>query len=509
LEQFDSVTEATYGVLWDVALETHARYQQYGYELLVNELRNQLNAAPTTLSEQEREDLLHPDTDGILYGIMFTEENQLVPTYGQELLRRFLKERSIVRPLRKALLDHGHTGSYPTELLDIVQEATRRASRIESLSTLPAHVALPERGDIKIEPQIFIPTTINWVDGWIRGQRPGDANGLLGAYGAGKTTAMFQLAVANARHEAAETLAVGKRPRLSVILNYEEPRSKYERKIWSAATNIAHPRLANLTDWSSLSSIHRGNLQDYELRLPENSGQSGPVRGEMERWDDAMSWLNMSLVVCDMSGSEAYHDAGKGYVDEICRVLERLMDRFQTGLRCVTIDYAGLVCRRHLVSKNINEDRLRHFLGNFGDLCRTRVSEPYQCTTWVAHQLSADANKKSPTSPVHFTDSAEARNFAENLAVCGCIGARDRATNCTLLNWDKVRYAEQLSTYPILKINGDFCRLDDVSHRYSVDSSARRFLTADDANQIVGATVAADTAPPPRRSLLNRTTVND
>jgi hypothetical protein len=68
---------------------------------------------------------------------------------------------------------------------------------------------------------------------------------------------------------------------------------------------------------------------------------------------------------------------------------------------------------------------------------------------------------------MHHSDAAEARNFAEHMAVCGCLGVVDHNSGCLRLNWSKVRYFRDPSrTPPILRFDADFCRMVDVSTQF-------------------------------------------
>jgi len=492
-EYFDRTTEPHYAVLWGALVEAHARYGTLNYECVSNFVLNRLTASPDTVSPGMRTALLQPDRNGIIYNGLHSADTDLVPELGRDILRKFLRERGVIQPLR-TLFNQGGGRTFISDMPELLNSAVSELGRIESLRTMPIAKSMPARGSEFPPPIIYEPTGLQFIDLFTRGQRRGDANGLLGVYGGGKTTLGLQIAVESARLAAAEG-----NQELSVYLSYEESESKVLPRIWANAGSIRKAKLESVfveENWDLLSTLT--NLEPYERELTGSA--PGMVLSESERWDQARTLLDGHFVLFDMSGSENYPGAGAGYVDEIVGLLERLVRDRNASLRTVIVDYAGLVCRRHMEANDIAEERLRYFLGGLGDTLRRQVANRFNCTVWLLQQLNAEQPTKSPTTLLHHTNAAEARNFAENLAVCGCLGTIDRSTGCLMLNWSKVRYhSERTRPAPILQIDQHFCRFVDVSTEYTADPQCHTFLDASDARTIYGG-IDGDVPPrnPPR-----------
>jgi hypothetical protein len=463
--------------------ELYDRYGTFTYEALSNLIVDRVHASPEVLTQNMHTALLQADRQGIIYSSMNCPAAELMPDLGRDMLRRFLRERAVIHPLRRILnqaAGQAHVQNFP----ELLSGAMTELGRIEALRTTPVAEPLPARGSELPPPITYVRTGLTFIDDFTNGQRRGDANGLLGVFSGGKTTLGLQLAVESARRANAEG-----NQELSVFLSYEEPESKVRPLFWANACNIRRAKVERVLaerNWGVLTTPT--NLEQYEYELAGASAQlGGTVLSETERWDEARPWLNHCFAFLDMSGSGDNPGAGSGYVDEIVGSLERLLHDRNTTLRTVVLDYAGIMCLRYMDAHNIEEEKLRSYLGRLGDRIRRRVSEHFNCTAWLLHQFNADQATKSPTALLHHTHSAEARNFAENLAVCGCLGPIHKPTGCLTLNWSKVRYSSVGSRpAPILQIDGDFCRMADVSTLYTPDPTSGQFLDSSIARTIQG-----------------------
>jgi len=483
VELFDRVREPHWAVLWATLYDLDKDYGGWAYESLVHAVSHRQRQDASAMSPRSWDALLRPDEQGIIFSTFASRESDMMPDYGRNLVRQFLQERTVVMPLTRVMRSSGD--AYVQNFSQLLAEANARASRIDAVRELPAGLGMPAIGSPLPPPIPVIPTTLTYFDRHIEGRRRGDANGILGVRGAGKTTMGIDLAITEAKNCFARRAAGGP-DLLSVFMSYEEPEEKLIRRCWSNATKIRSSKLDMLTDWNMLTTA--ANLDEYERNMEAVLTPNQIVMGERERYEEAMVWFNRHFVFVDMSGSGRYPKAGRGGVDEIVAMLNRVQEERNQGIDSVVIDYAGLVCRRYMTDRNIPADNIRHYLGPMGDRIRCEVAIRFDCTAWIMHQLASDQGKRSATTKLTDLDAAEAHNFAENLAACGCLGVADPRTGCQLFNWSKVRYRKQWEHAPsVIMLDGAFCRFNDVSARYRADSVTRSFMNPNESQVVYGA----------------------
>lgn len=479
---FDRVREPHWAVLWATMLDLDAQFGDWTYESIAHAISVRQRQDPSAMPNPYWDALMRPDDQGIVFSTFCVRQEDLMPNYGRELIRKFLQERTVIQPLTRHLRQTGD--AYALNFTQLVAEAHNRISRIDSVRQVPIGGTMPAFGSALPPPIPKRPTGITYIDRHIQGQRRGDCNGVLGIRGAGKTTLGMHMAVRHAR-QCFEAFLRGEGSELSVFFSYEEPESKLQRRIWSNAAEVAWSTLDQLTDWSELSTGE--HLKDYEQSRRAVAAAGGVVLGERERYEEACHWLNSHFVFLDMSGSEAFPNAGRGGVPEIVSMLNRLQDEREMKISQVVFDYAGLIVRRNMADRGMSPDGIRHELGPFGDRIRQEVSIRYNATSWVLHQMSSDQGKRSPTTLLTDLDAAEAHNFGENMAAVACLGSADPNTKCQLLNWSKVRYLNRLEVAPsVVMLNGEFYRFDDVSDRYRPDTVTRTFVNPSEAQAIMG-----------------------
>jgi hypothetical protein len=471
---FDTVREPHWAVLMATMLDLDAQFGRWSYESLAHAISVRQRQDPSAMPATHWDLLMRPDEQGVVFSSFCVRPEDIMPDYGRELVRQFLNERLVARPLARHLRSSGD--AHVREFAAMVSEASARLTQINAVRELPAAATtMPVFGEALPLAVPLIPTGIPYVDRFCKGRRTGDCNGVLGAFGAGKTTFAINMAVTEAKNFYMKSLIPGATPELSVLFSYEEPEQKLIRRVWSNAAQIPWDTLEEMTDWHTLSTAR--SLKQYEHEMFAVAGANTILQGERERYEEAMQWVNRHFVFLDMSGSERYPSAGRGGVAEMSTVLDRLQQERGMKVGTVVADYAGLICRRQMAANNISPDQMRHHLGPLGDRIRQEVAIKYNLTAWIMHQMASDQGKKSATTPLSHLDAAEAHNFAENMALCACLGVVDKRTGCQLLNWSKVRYRKQWEHAPaVLKLDGQFCRFNDVSDRYRPDTVTHTFI---------------------------------
>lgn len=479
--QFHPMMEQHYRLLWNVVCSVRERYDTYRREDLLTECHRFLSANPGVMLPQQQEMLLRPDQYGLIYSAFAVADVNL--PYCRHILQEFLQERTIAGPLRQ-FMDSVAMGQYPHDLDDFLDLVNQQRDRIRGIQQLPLVVPVPDLHTQLESPSIMHPTGLDWFDSRVGGIREGDAIGIIGVTGSGKSTLAAHLACSIANRAYVEALTQGRQqPDITALFTYEESAKKMMPRVWSAALKIRRSKLETLTrPWEQLSGPH--NMEEYERLMQP---QSGEQLCEQQRWEEGRVWLNRSLDIFDMSGSSEFPYAGTGYLSEIAATLETRCQQLGTGIRCVIIDYAGLVAKRHMNMQDIPDERLRHFLAQFGDDCRRQIAEKFNCVVIIMHQVAAQEGGRNPTSLLTHTMASESKAFAENLALCAAMGVPDQGTGCRRLNFSKCRYAKQEQIQPVtLRINDEFAILEDVGSRYVVSEAGRSFMSREQSERFHG-----------------------
>jgi hypothetical protein len=452
-------------------------------------MREQQDVIMTPDSERE---LFTPAPGGFFWNMTKSECTNPHVEYARQILQHFLVERTVVHPLRKFVSGQ----SYPGNIGDLVRIVGDQASRITRMNELPVVPVSPQRGSTLYTPVVAYKSTgVAFIDRSLGGgQVDGDVIGLIGATGSGKTMLAIQIAVEGARQCWVDAGHGDQTPEFVTYISVEEQGLKLRPRIWSAAFSIKLSKLRTMASWDGLTTT--ANLDDYErhgLMTRANRGGEAPrmeVSSESDRYDAEQGMLERCFALLDFSGVGEYQTAGRGYIDEVISALDRVQQLRGQSLRTVVVDYAGLLVERFV---GLADDReIRFWLNRVGDEFRMRVATRFNCTVWLLHQLRGAAGDASPLKLMTHHDAAETKDFANNLAVCCCLGVADPTTGCRRLNWSKTRNTRNESVPPVtLRIHDHFAIMEDVGDRFTIDAPSRRFISREQLEEYGGTPIPA------------------
>lgn len=465
-------------IMYEALCLSHDRYNGATYETVASIVSDMLaQDQRVILTDVQQQIIFRRDEHGLIWQICNPTDVATEITnraFSRDLLRRFAHERTIVEPLRH-VMNPGFNQGVPAGLDKFLTTINTQQSRLSTLNLIPEANLTPSIGTPLVSSSVFVKTGVPFIDEPFKGQRVGDCNGIIGPTGGGKTTLAVHMAVAGAKQAWAEAQLSGQTPGLTIFITAEESAEKLRPRIWSAFFSIPRSKLEVLTDWGELTQP--GRLDPYELKMQDAQQYK---LSEIERYQLCAPQLESCLRVLDLSGSEAFPNAGAGYIPELVSYLSR----YQVPIRAVYIDYAGIFCERFMQSQGMDEKNYRYLLKTFGDRCRLEIAARFNCTVWVLHQLKGAVGKAAPTKLMHHSEAGESADFANNMAVCGCLGIADPHTGCRRLNWSKCRYVSADKIVPpTLRINDQFALMEDVSTLF-LPTDSGQFLSPSDRREV-------------------------
>jgi hypothetical protein len=397
------------------------------------------------------------------------EKQRAERNYCEDILRRFLNARLIKNALQTAL-----NKGISTEAVDIdelLSSFSKQSQRVRHVGAVIENAAaLPEFGSPIELPPPPEPTNVPWIDSFLGGIRPGDLIGCLAPFGGGKTTMLISAAV-----RIAENYHLTEQNKLAVFVGFEDGADKTRHLCWSSAAHIQRSLFVTQESakfWDNFSTAT--TLKDYEFKLPEN--QNGKIfLGERERWMAISDWYNKNFVYLDFAHSNVTSSRGGGGPAELAEALYRLQEERKCEIGFVAIDYAGLLVERMLSAEGgfamaaKMQESMWRYIKLLPDQLRRHISDPFNATILIAHQLApGDIRTYPPSKYVHHHDSQGGKSFAENLHSCFCLGVRDVDSRVCTIHYSKIRASLPTSPLGFIRIHDHYVDVNLVTDKYKI-----------------------------------------
>lgn len=478
---FSLVTEARYALLWAAALATAERSNgilpEPGAELavamdLTSKIDNSAGGEFTPEAAESSIDLL-----AWIFGF---ELDQLNPAYYKIMVQDLIVERTIIGAMSRDMTLARDIGR-PVDILKSLENYNQKLQSVlldhskVGQTAFPANIRPKKLGKFSTG-ELFMDSYMNG------GQAPGEVYVILGPTGLGKTTMAVMLTVSTARvWNGAFLKGVIPAPKISCFFTWEQDLERLRHRFWAFAAKIDSSRLELFADEATELST-RGHLEAYELLefADQIRADGGPDRfeGEYERLQGAVQELGDCVSIFDFSGAAENPRLGEGGLDEVAAVLHG-MQKEGKDIGVVVLDYANAAVRRMLAAKGEDPSNMRHYLANFCNECRSKIAIPFKCPVWVLNQLNTESNRKAPTAEQHHSYASECGNFAENAWFAFVFSTKDKVNNTCRLYCSKERRAKGDLPPVILKIEGNFCRMRDVSATYAVNEPDKQYSPRD------------------------------
>jgi hypothetical protein len=431
--------------------------------------------------------LFSDNPPGLLQQIYTADITRGSEEYARQLLLQFLHERIVSDAFLRLQVDIGD--NVLTNFGRVTEVIRQKELAVSALGIDPVSSAAPEGW---IPPAVFKkPTGILFLDKFLRGgHRAPETYAVLGVTGAGKTTLACQLCIScgaldrmwaadPSTHPGAEpddqstwgSLGWPYECGHTYLFHYEMSEADLRVKLWSSAAHIDLDRIAMMGHPSFTGLSASANLTPVERALYEQSLQGGSageveVLAEQERLVRAQARLRVNVHQIDMTGDK-HQGIGIGYVPEIASILER---ERQKGRRiaCVCVDYADACIDRHTLDKDLKYA----MLSQFGRRAEHEIGAAFQTPVWIFQQLSGESNSRTVATKQHHSNAAGCKSFANACWFAFNIGTEDPKTGCRYFTCSKARRSD-LGQPPIIRIDGGFNQLIDMSGKYMCDSRGR------------------------------------
>lgn len=389
--------------------------------------------------------------------------------YGVALLKRFLRERTVVDAVKRAMDVAGD--KTPTNFADMLGEMTKRSARIDGIggSNVVSFDSLPEFMEVKEPYTSGNPVFDYFMDG---GQCVGELIAHFQPQKGGKTFTCIDQVVNVAgyfdrlQRDGGEELYVN-------YMFYEMSPKEIKDRVFSRGGDVDYDRLQykirTHNDYSRAGSLLDYEIQMYKDRRVPNRDD---LPGEFERLSAFNAGPGRWIRAVDM---RATGDSSLGTM-LTDGVVSHLDNEIAGGRRpgMVIIDYAGYAVRNYLYAKGMDPDRHTRstLVRFFAEL--VNVAAKYNVPVWVVHQFSANMQKAAPSYTPSTTDASEARTLGENAQFTFCGGKPlkiGRERQVSTMSCDLSRRGGHGGEQRIMGLEYRFGRVSDVTDRYVVNQS--------------------------------------
>lgn len=394
-----------------------------------------------------------------------------------------LLEEQLQRELQQHASDENSLSMFP-----MLEHFSKEAGRIASVSMGSIGELFSDDDSDLEDDELFVARTTtgcDFLDHYMGGSSPGEVYGFAAPYGVGKTTLSVQLAVnqiANLRSHRQDVAAKEHRRAEDIklptiyLVYYEEPIISVKQRLLSCAGQLPKSLFEERNIRNNMSTSVRGNYKPYERELFRDAFATAtpdkPVAGEAERYRTAKQLINSCIRVLDFTGANPVYSAASADMSRgiAAAIAADQQATGNPGVSAVLVDYAVAAAYRHCLHRNLDPDRaMRNLVGRFPLMLINDVCAPYNCFGWCFTQLNTESNNLAPGQAPKTTALAEARNFFENCTFGFMLGTAT-PDGLTVISAKKFRRRSAQSDR-IIRVRGDFSRLEDTNNRYRVENN--------------------------------------
>lgn len=465
-------------------------YDEFGmlpdYELLRSEIQEAMVEDPAALDLDEVKrlnDFLEYafDEDAFEKGDVAT--SRVYTQWAIKKARRFLQDH-LAEQVQHTIVN---ADGVVEDVAALFAKCHERVEAIDALAGSKVIEPFPEgwdhRGGIPL-----VSTGIPFIDPFLGGgHAPGEVYVAMGPYGSCKTTLAVMGVVEAALHgwTTAQSDPTTDRVGIGFLLSYEAPVDNELRlRALSYAARIHRDSLETMEHLGSLSTSK--HLKDYEKKLFRVQLAKGEkVLGERDRARRAMTWLNQHLCMIDMTGNDPDHrGAGGGFVEEAARAVAAECRRRNAYPTAVWVDHADAMTDAYMASAGLDPKEKTEKLKHLPLRARRQIAVKLSCPVWIMHQLTGEANSRSPGTRMKYTDASGCKAFGQYADFVFTIGTLTK-DSLGVFACEKHRRKPPMAD-TIIRVDGAYHRVRGTRGKYMVSPDRRGIISVEDARVVGG-----------------------
>lgn len=455
-------------------------------EFLVNDIQSLVNANRDLLDEDELDHLsgiIEGAYDSELFSVDISASKEHAK-FAIQTAQTFLHENQA-----KKVSEAAYDGTLPGSLPKLLEEELRRSREIETLTDGRSTLPFGEGWD-KIPKPVLQPTNVAVFDRFLGGgQLDQEVYLFMAPYGSSKTTTAVQSICEGAKIcralEVSKRTKGGKKP-FCIYATYETGREEFRVRCLSYLARIPFERLNNLQDFSLLRDS--GEPLKYEKKIfAAKLRANQEIIPEKERIRLAVELMNEYVAFVDMTDSDEDPMVGIGGMEELARTIRtELRKRNDSYVHVVWVDHISDMADAENDANNGDMQGLTLILRKCVRQARDKIAKSFDTKVWLLHQLDGQANKKGSTAKLGNADAEFCKSIAKNanFAFVATKPTEDKRQLC-IFRMSKHRRRPPIKE-AVVRVNGRFCRIEDASDKFALDTNRHQFVQKSDLEMITG-----------------------
>ncbi len=432
----------------DLKTAVNERFEALG-DAVTNEQWNEVLASPSKKGDRGKVGLLYHAYRGV-------KDGDYSAAGALKLLRRFLEERGVDAPIKRALLASGNSVINYKPLLD---KASRVSEQVEGIGA-DTGATLASTAAKKQEVFDVVETKLPYLSSFLNGGFMSPAiYGITAGTGYGKSTMVHQIAVSVAQAFLVRAEKKCEAPREAMVFSFEDDERRMFVRSMAHTALISKDFMMHVVDPETQL---RRYPSEYDHILAKEKGKSPEeFPCEYDRYRAVIETLiNYSYYDMTQPG------CGDGGVDEICGKIAQFVEL--TGRRpgLVVVDSIDLLTENWLRSQHGAVDVKQLVPSEIPAVVhrlRKQIGVAYGCTVLVTNQLAGADLKKSSGARLDHSNAGNSKSWGKGLDGHWVLGKPTLDDFVSMFLCTKDRHGGNVGKYAMIRLDGLFGRWLDAS----------------------------------------------
>lgn len=397
---------------------------------------------------------------------------------------RFIQESAASTLADRVSIDRG---TVPDNMPALLEKYHNEVVAAEAIQQPRDSRVFPDGWDVKKRFKLFS-TGFSILDRLLNKQRAGEVYGVLGISGVCKTTLAVKSIVAMAESCAAKEALGETRDGCRYVVfyvTYETDKEEFGERCIACHAGIRRDDLINMDSMESLPGPNDPIPEDDKVKFARQI-ELGTYVCQRDRAMAAVKLINDYVVFVDYSAMDPDMDVddtwGTGGIREVASFVQTTVRTQKVWPMVLWLDHiSGMI---NMIEDAPNDDpnkKLHREIAKAAGLSRRLIAKKYECPVWLLHQFNGVSNKKVTGAKLHHTDAEGCKSFANFCDFAICIGQKN-SDQMVPFEATKTRRTGSNSKSGVVRIDGEFCQLHDVSDMFVVDSVRQRIIAREELN---------------------------